>query len=228
VTRLAALDASTWWGGVALVERIGAARPEVVAEAGLLVRDSHSVHLLRLLDLLLAEASWPRSSVDAFAATRGPGSFTGLRVGLGTVRGLGLSSGRPCVGIGTLEAMAEAFGPADRERVPLLDAARGEVFGARYDADGSPPREVVAPWIGAAERALDAGAAAVAFGSGAQRYAQRLGAAGLNRPPAAAPRSIAAGAARIALFRLDAGGGDGDGLSPLYLRPADAESKAGR
>jgi tRNA threonylcarbamoyladenosine biosynthesis protein TsaB len=223
-----ALDSSTWWGGAALVERTGRAQPEVVAEVGLLVRDSHSVHLLRLLDLLLAEASWPRSSVDAFVATRGPGSFTGLRVGLGTVRGLGLSSGRPCLGVGTLEAMAEAFGPADRERVPLLDAARGEVFGARYAAAGSPPREIVAPWIGAVERAVEAGVAALAFGSGAQRYSGRLASAGLDGPPAAAPTSVAAGAGRIGLFRLDAGCGDGDGLSPLYLRPPDAELAADR
>lgn len=228
--RAVAMDASTWWGGVALVESLdGATERRTVAEAGLLVTDSHSVHLLRLLDFLLAETSWPKSSLDVFAATRGPGSFTGLRVGLGTVRGLGLASGRPCLGVGTLEAMAEALGPSERDRAPLLDAARGEVYGARYDPSTSPPREAVAPWIGPPERALAGSEVApVLFGSGAELHRDRLRAAGFDGPLAATPGSVAAAAGWIATVRLRAGVPDEDGLSPLYLRPPDAQARAGR
>ncbi len=223
--RLVAIDTSTWWGGLALVEG-GEAFPEArtVAEAGLLVRDSHAAHLLPLLERLLEEAGWPVASVNAFAATRGPGSFTGIRVGLGTVRGLGLASARPCVGIGTLQAMAEAFGPAEGDRVPLLPAGRGEVFGARYDPASSPPVEIVAPWLGPAARALEgipAGAGPVVFGAGADAAA--LAAAGLRGVVRRPPASVAAAAGRLALARLAEGARDGDGLAPSYLRPPDAE-----
>ena len=227
MTRLVALDTSTWWGGVALVEGAGPpSEAKTVAEAGLLVSDSHAVHVLPLLDRLLAEAGWAASSVDAFAATRGPGSFTGIRVGLGTVRGLGLAGGRPALGVSTLEAMAEGYGPAEADRVPLLPAGRGEVFGARYDSVSSPPVERIAPWLGPPSKALDGGApgtAPVVFGAGAD--AEALAAAGFRGVVRRAPASVAAAAGRIALFRLAAGAEDGDGLVPVYLRPPDAELK---
>ncbi len=231
MNRIVALDTSTWWGGVALLEgRDRETIPDTVAEAGLHVSDSHAAHLLRLLDALLSEAGWTRSTVDAFAATRGPGSFTGIRVGLGTLRGLGLASGRPCLGVGTLWAMAEAFGPTDSERVPLLDAGRGEVYGARYDAASVPPLELVPPWVGAPALALAAGGQdAVFFGTGARALhdagSERAGFEGrLGR----SPTGIAAAAGRLAWLRIARGAGDGDGLAPLYLRPPDAEVKADR
>lgn len=226
--RLVAFDTSSWWSGVALLEAAAPeSRPEIIAEAGLLVRDSQSIHLLRLLDRLVAEAAWPRTSVDAYAATRGPGSFTGLRVGLGTIRGLALASTRPAIGVGTLVAMAEAFGAAQGDRSPLIDAGRGEVFGARFDPSASPPLERIAPWIGPAERALEGeGAAPVLFGSGARAHGDRLRSAGYDGSIPDAPRSVAAAAGRLALLRLAAGAPNGEGLSPAYLRPADAETKA--
>lgn len=214
--RIAAVDTSTWWGGAALVQAEGG-RSEVVAEIGLRVRDSHAAHLLALLDRLLEEAGWSRSGVDVWVATRGPGSFTGLRIALGTVAGLGLSSGRPCLGVGTLEALAEAHGPAEGERVPLLDAGRGEVYGARYDAGSSPPREIVSPWLGPREGALAGGVGVPVL----------LGPAAAPLPGARVSgrqvRGVAAAAASLAAVRVGAGAADGDGMSPLYLRPPDAE-----
>ena len=223
--RILALDTSTWWAGVALVEGDETTgRSECVAESRVFVRDSHSARLLPLVDALLTATGWSRESVGAYAAVRGPGSFTGIRIGLGTLRGLAIASGRPCLGIGTLEAMAESFGPAGADRIPLLDAGRSEVFGARFDPAGSPPGERTAPWVGPPERAVEAASRrCVVFGSGAQLYASRLFAAGLDFEPARAPESIAAAAGRLAVFRRAGGATDGEGMSPLYLRPADAE-----
>ncbi len=222
MTRVVAIDTSTWWGGVALVD---SAAPEgVVAEAGLRVEDTHTAHQLRLLEQLLAGAGWSRSTVDGYAAARGPGSFTGIRVGLATVRGLGLATGRPCLGITTLLAMAEAFGPAEAPRVPLLDAGRGEVYGARYDAASSPPVEQRPPWLGPPSLAADgAGGPVVLFGPGA-RAASGSGPGRVGRTPSA----VAAALGRLAVLRIEAGAPDGEGLSPLYLRPADAELKRKR
>lgn len=218
------MDASTPWGNVALVEGDADAPPTVVAEAGFRSRDSHASRLLALAEALLSAAGWARSSLDAYAATRGPGSFTGLRVGLGTVQGLSLSSGRPAFGLGTLEAMAELHGPAPAARVPLLDARRGEVYGAMYDPGGTPPRELVSPWIGPPETAIEiGGASAVLFGSGASLHAESLRAAGWRGEATPVAEGISGAAGRLAVFLVREGTPPGRGMSPLYLRPADAE-----
>ena len=68
--------------------------------------------LLDGADRLLASVGWDRRRIDGYVAVRGPGSFTGVRVGLGTIRGLALAAGRPCAGIVSLEALAHAHGLA--------------------------------------------------------------------------------------------------------------------
>ncbi len=222
MTRALALDTSTWWCGVALLETV-AQGPTVVAALGVRVQDSHAARLLRLVDLLLGEVGWSRTELDLFVATRGPGSFTGVRIGLGTVRGLAVASGRPCVGVGTLEAMAEAFGPAEAERVPLLDAGRGEVYGARFDAAGSPPQALEPPWVGPPERALAGEGPRVLFGPAVAVHEARLRRAGWRGPRRHAPTCVAAGAGRLALAL---GLAPGAGMEPLYVRPPDAERQA--
>jgi tRNA threonylcarbamoyladenosine biosynthesis protein TsaB len=223
MTRLVALETSTWWGGVALLERSDDASV-VVAEAGLRAGSSHAFHLLALLGYLMSESGWAKTSVDAYAATRGPGSFTGLRVGLGTIRGLALGAGRPSIGVGTLDAMAEALGAVEGDRVPLLDAGRGEVYGARFDPEGSPPVVLTEPWLGPPELALGGGSTGlVLFGPGAQAHRERLVAAGWAGVLRSSPTSVAAAAGRLALEELTAGATSGAGMSPVYLRPPDAE-----
>jgi len=220
-----ALDTSTWWGGVALVEHSDdGAPPQVVSEIGLRASESHAGRLPSLFDLLLSSAGWPKSSVDAYAATRGPGSFTGLRVGLGTIRGLSLASGRPCFGVGTLDALADAFGPAQADRIPLLDAGRDEVYGARFGPSEVPPRARTAAWLGPPEMALEGDVPGVIFGSGAELHRERLCAAGWVGIVPRAPTSVAAAVGRLAAGLLAGGAPSGDGMSPLYLRPPDAEA----
>ena len=223
--RAVALDTTTWWGGVALVAQTDAS-VETVAQAGLRVNDSHAAHLLRLLEALLAEAGWERSAIDLYVATHGPGSFTGIRIGLGTVRGLALAAEREALGVGTLEAMAEAHGPDVRERVPVLDAGRGEVYAARYDAGGTPPLERASPWVGSPLRLLQGDAPSVLFGPGLAAHTALLRAQGWTGSAAAPPTDVAAAAARLALGRRTRGetSPGKDGLAPLYLRPADAEA----
>ena len=220
--RLLSIDASTWWGGAALLEvRDGAAR--LVAESGLAVTDSHAARLLPLIEGLLATAAWSRSSLDAYAGVRGPGSFTGIRVALGLLSGFALAAARPCVGVGTLHAMAEAHGPAAADRVPLLDAGRGDVYGARFDASGSPPEELRSAWVGDPGLAVERGVALVVFGDGARVHEACLREAGYAGPIGRPPSSVAAAAGRIALAQISAGCVVASDLTPLYVRPADAE-----
>ena len=223
--RLVAIDASTWWGGVALVETVDGA-PKLIAEIGVHIEGSHAARLLPVLEGLLAIASWPKDSLDAYAAVRGPGSFTGVRVALGLASGLSLATGRPCVGVPTLQAMAEAFGPAMADRVPLLDAGRGDVYGARFAPDGSPPAELRPAWVGDPALAVEPDRSAVFFGSGARLHESRLRDAGYVGPIFREPTSVAAAAGRIACSMLAAGTASGNDLAPLYVRPAGAKVRA--
>ncbi len=222
--RLLAIDASTWWGGAALLEA-HEGEPQLVAEIGVHVEDSHAARLLPLVQGLLATVAWPKTSLDAYAAVRGPGSFTGIRVALGLMSGFALAAERPCVGVGTLHAMAEAHGPAGSDRVPLLDAGRGEVYGGRFSPGGSPPSELRPVWVGDPALAIERGVDVVVFGNGARIHEARLREAGYAGPIGWAPTSVAAAAGRIALAKVLSGTVDSKELSPLYVRPADAETK---
>jgi len=224
--RLVAIDASTGWGGVALLEA-GDGATQLVAEIGIDVDGSHAARLLPLVEGLLASAGWTRNSLDAYVAVRGPGSFTGIRVALGLVSGLALAAGRACLGVGTLHAMAEAHGPATADRAPLLDAGRGDVYGARFDAASSPPVELRGAWVGDPALAIEAGATLVVFGEGARVHETRLREAGYSGPIGRAPTSVAAAAGRIALAELASGTVVAPALAPLYVRPASAKVRLG-
>jgi tRNA threonylcarbamoyladenosine biosynthesis protein TsaB len=169
---------------------------------------------------LLADAGWCKSDPDAFVATRGPGSFTGIRVGLGTLRGLGLATGRPCFGVTTFEALAEACGPAGCERVALIDAGRGELYGMRFDAEGSPPVEREPPWVaeqgevlerlaGQDVRLIPAPGTRLELPSAARAHLART------------PRGLAAAAGTIVALRHPIVRLPAPPLAPVYVRPAD-------
>jgi tRNA threonylcarbamoyl adenosine modification protein YeaZ len=102
-------------------------------------RSSRNEKLLPAIDWLLTEASIERTSIDVFAVTRGPGSFTGVRIGLATMQGLALALGKPVCAMSTHEAIAPANGQASI----VDDAGRGEFYVSAFD-DG---REVVAPHL---------------------------------------------------------------------------------
>ena len=98
---------------------------------------SHSANLIELIDQVLNDAGAKLSEIDLFAAAVGPGSFTGLRIGLATVKALANCTGRRLVGVSTLRAIAHASG-IDGDVVSLLPAGRGEVFAQRFTtAEGS-------------------------------------------------------------------------------------------
>jgi tRNA threonylcarbamoyladenosine biosynthesis protein TsaB len=185
----------------------------------------HTVALLGEVERAVdAAGGWPR--VDAIAVGCGPGTFTGLRVGIATARALGLSRGLPVLGVCTLDALgralAERSGPAPR--LAALDARRGEVFSALYSADGERLWE---PAVGSprelAERVAALPAPPLAAGSGAIRFRQQLTDRGVEVPDDAdavhrvAARHICA----LAATRSDAD--DADPVAPIYLRPPDAE-----
>jgi tRNA threonylcarbamoyladenosine biosynthesis protein TsaB len=100
--------------------------------------NAHAEELLPLIGRLMAEAGWAKTSLDRVAVGVGPGSFTGLRVGIALAHGIGIGLDIPVVGVGSLAAMAAAVSIEDpRARCTLLDARRAEIFYALYAPDGT-------------------------------------------------------------------------------------------
>jgi tRNA threonylcarbamoyladenosine biosynthesis protein TsaB len=195
---------------------------EVVEELLLHAPAGFSQVLYTYLRHLLDRHAVDLHSVDCFAAASGPGSFTGVRVGLAAVKGLAEACGKPVVAVGNLRAMA-AFGTMPLRAV-LLDARRGEIYGAVYDARGNPVTpEVVAPfpaWIAALPE-TDIEFLATDFGPFASAIESSRGAGALLTT---VPRALAAAIARIALDRWRAGAAcDPAAIDANYVRRSDAE-----
>lgn len=213
--RVLAVDTSSSRGGVALVD--GASlRGEVRldSEAG------YSRLLLPAIDFVLESLRLTIGSVEAFAVTTGPGSFTGLRVGIATVQGLALATRRVCLGVPALDVLAARIRGAAAVLVAMIDGYRDDVFAATYDAEArlTSERVLLPP-----DRFLEDLPASAAFiGDGALRYRDLILA---RRPQALFPdRSLflAGSLARLAGTRLAAGEGTApEDLRPLYIRGAD-------
>jgi tRNA threonylcarbamoyladenosine biosynthesis protein TsaB len=168
------------------------------------------------LDQILRRNGVRLADLDCFAAASGPGSFTGVRVGLACIKGLAEAAGRPAVAVSNLEAVA-SFGSGPY-RAPLLDARRGEIYGAVYDAEGSivVPETVakLADWLAVLPQGAEF------LSTDFTPFGEGLPAA----PRVVAPRALAGAIARIAAGRFARGEAcDPAALDANYVRRSDAE-----
>jgi tRNA threonylcarbamoyladenosine biosynthesis protein TsaB len=212
--RILAVDTTTARESVAVVWD-GEVRGEVRVHS----TDSHSRRLVPAIDFLLQSLALPPAQIEGYAVTTGPGSFTGLRVGLSTVQGLALASGRPCLGLSALDVLAARIAGSAPHLAALMDATRGEVFAGLYDEAGRPVRQASATPL---ETWLEGLPPACAFTGDAVAAARPLIEARL--PQARFPRRglfLAGTLGRLAEPRLVAGEGVApQDLRPLYLREA--------
>lgn len=228
--RVLALDTSTFVGTVAVL-RDG----ELLAEWSASVRASHGETLLPHLARVLEHAELKLSQIDLFAVGLGPGSFTGVRIGVATAKGLALAEKKPLVGVTSLRVIARGMS-AGSLRAVAVDAHKGEVYCALYELDHAGAlRELVAPFHAlpqpAAERLREAAAGRELWvaGNGIGRYGQELlgplAAAARSPGFSDVPRAACLAHEAELAFALD-GPGDLSRLEPLYVRASDAKLPA--
>lgn len=223
---LIAVDSTTPSGSAALVDG-GALLGEVDLETG----STHSATLLASIDFLLKARSLDIRGVEGFAVAAGPGSFTGIRIGLSVVKALAFASGKPVAAVSALEAWAAKLdAPGVRLVAPVVDAKKGEVYAALYEVRGRGFAEVVPAGAWApdaffsrlpAHRVIHFG------GSGAELYRAKL--LSYVRDKARFPRRtpfLAAEVGRLGAAALARGEGvDAAGLQPIYFRRSQAEER---
>lgn len=185
---------------------------------------THSRTLLPMAESLLAGCGISLNDVDAFAVAAGPGSFTGLRIGVATVKGLAFPSGKPCTGVSTLEAMARGLEGFAGNLCCVMDARGGQVYNALFRwENGTLTRLTEDRAIALAELGAEIGSATqILVGDGADLCYTNLVSScpGLRLAPPHLRFASAYGVAMAALPVLTRGDGvDAGTLDAKYLRP---------
>jgi tRNA threonylcarbamoyladenosine biosynthesis protein TsaB len=225
--KVLALESATLAGGAALLDG-----ERVLGEMTLNIALTHSERLLAVVDRLLQDCGVDPAELEGLAVSIGPGSFTGLRVGVATAKGLAWPLGLPVAPVPTLDALAAALPFAEAPVCPLLDARKGEVYCSLYRWRGD---RMVREWdylaLAPAEAVERLQPPVILLGDGVgpcQPYLDRLGAGARVAPPGRRlPSPAVVGALGHALLASGQGVG-ADELAPLYLRPSEAELRSRR
>jgi tRNA threonylcarbamoyladenosine biosynthesis protein TsaB len=222
--RVLGIDTSTQCGSVGLIED-----EHILCEYVLNRRMSHSERALKTIDRVLEDSGVSIGEIDGFAITIGPGSFTGLRIGVSTVKGLAFATGKPVAGVSTLDALAQNIEYSPYLICPLLDARKGEVYTALYRNTGKDGLIKIAPEIAIKpvdlleridEKALFLGDGVYTYGDLIRREL------GDRAHIAPSPFNFVHGAvvARLGRQSLEKGEYlDLEGFTPQYLRKSEAE-----
>jgi tRNA threonylcarbamoyladenosine biosynthesis protein TsaB len=224
--RILAVDTTTASGSAALLDDTG-----LVAEINSHSPASHSARLLTSVDHLLRLAAWDIRHVEGFAVAAGPGSFTGIRIGLSTVKALAYAAGKPVAPVSSLSALAVKLRDSGgRLFCPLLDAKKGEVYGALFEVEGKRLKEIIRQGAYAPDALLSrlpAQRVVYFLGSGVGVYAGKVRA--YLRDKARFPdRSpfIAREVGELGRDILREGRGvRSEALEPIYFRRSQAEEK---
>lgn len=230
------LDCSTQVAGVALVDE-DRCYYEIMVNAG----NKHSRTLLSLIDAGLKETGKKPEHLKAIAVTKGPGSFTGLRIGLATAKGLAMAWDKPLVGVPTLDVLAAGWGWMADLVCPVLNARKGEVYAAVYKTKNDEKGRLTEYMALSPERvaimcrelllkeggnsvALLGDGALVAFSSFEKVLARKV----VVPPyPDSWLRPSVLGREAIKLIKVEGYQEDVFELVPLYVRPSEAEVKLG-
>ena len=187
---------------------------------------THSRTLLPMAEDMLKNAELGLEAVDLLAVAQGPGSFTGIRIGVSMVKGLAWALEKPCVGVSTLEAMAWHGLAAGGLICPVMDARRGQVYNALFAVEDGRPRRLCEDRPIAlealAEELRARGGPVFLVGDGAELAFRELSAGGVDC--VLAPENLRMQSAwGVAMAARDKEPGSADSLLPVYLRLSQAE-----
>ncbi|MFC1601812.1 tRNA (adenosine(37)-N6)-threonylcarbamoyltransferase complex dimerization subunit type 1 TsaB, partial [Candidatus Sumerlaeota bacterium] len=219
------LECTSFFGSVALLDEDG-----VLALDALRSPTMHSCRILPAIERLLEALGLPPAELAGICVSRGPGSFTGVRIGLSIAKGLSHGANVPLVGVSTLEALAYRYYQRGADVCPLIDARRNEVYAALFSVErsGQTLKRKLADRVGPLAAILERIKRRTVFvGDGVVRYREEIAAALGERARFAPPARLLPSAEEVAQLgrrRLLAGDVDDPAaLGPLYLRRADAK-----
>ncbi len=220
--KILAVDTATASCSVALLNG-----RQVLAEQVYTAGNTQSRHLMAIVQGLMGRCHWGPGDVDGIAVTRGPGTFTGLRIGISTVKGLAAALGVPVVGVSSLSALAYPLAWIQLPVVAMIDARRGEIYHASFGTHSGTERIDGAARVATPETAA-AGLTgnAVLVGSGALLYRNLFETRCPGIQIADDPFHLirAASVGLMALDRFEARDADPlDALVPEYIRKSDAQ-----
>ncbi len=223
--KILALETSTMLGGVAVADEDG-----LIAEIRLNVKTTHSERMMTAIDWALKQSGVTLDAVDAVAVAAGPGSFTGLRIGLATAKGLCYATGKPLVLVPTLEALAWNFPYCMHPVCTMLDARKGEVYAALFLWKGDRFVTLVPETATRPEDLLrDSDGPVVLAGEGAMRYWERILSAIGERALAAPLHKMVPSPSNIALLGVQRARrseyANPATAEPRYVRKSEAEVK---
>jgi len=223
--KILALETSTMLGGVAVADEDG-----LIAEIRLNVKTTHSERMMTAIDWALKQSDVALDQIDAVAVASGPGSFTGLRIGLATAKGLCYATGKQLVLVPTLEALAWNFPYCKHPICVMLDARKGEVYAALFLWKGDAFVTLVPETSIRPEDLLGDGEGPVVLaGEGAMRYRDRILSAIGERAIVAPLHKMVPSPSNIALLGVYKARrsefADLATAQPLYVRRSEAEGK---
>lgn len=195
----------------------------VAAEVSFTTGLTHSQTIMPMVDYCLKGAGLTPADIDLYAVSSGPGSFTGLRIGVGTAKALAYASDKKCVGVPTLLALAHniAYGGLI---VPIMDARRSQVYCAAYRRSGEKMTEVLPPdALDIAELCSKIDERAIFVGDGVEAYMGKISEIMKDRAVFAPPQLRLQRAASVGIAALDLESVSPDELSVIYLRKPQAE-----
>ena len=218
------MDTTTTFGSIALAEETS-----ILAEWSLNVPRTHAGRLLPGIQRLLRETGVQLEQLGGVAVTIGPGSFTGLRIGLATAKTMAMVTGKPLVGITTLDVLAESVPGATGMICPALDARRGELYTALYRRDDKGGTARLTDYLAVTPQALleRIEEPALLLGDGIRTYGEQLtreSGSEITLAPMEYDHPRASTLCRLALERLSSQEPTSPrDLGALYIRPSDAE-----
>lgn len=196
----------------------------LIGEISTTTKLTHSQTIMPMIDELLKKVSLDITDIDLFACSEGPGSFTGLRIGIGTIKGLAYGLGKSVVGVSTLEALAHNIDFTDLVICPIMDARKGQVYNGLYRYNGNTLECITEPRaLSIEELCQELTERTIFVGDGVNVHKEKIKELLGNKAVFASPQNLLQRAGSVAYAALKKEAVSAEDLIAVYLRKPQAE-----